>query len=52
MSTGSQIRRIPDDVLDFTRLQIQKKKQNPGYVKEEWNMYLRLVDRLDPSYRT
>jgi hypothetical protein len=52
MSTGTKIRCIPEDVLDFTRLQIQKKKQNPAYTKEEWDMYLRLVDRLDPSYLT
>jgi ribulose-5-phosphate 4-epimerase/fuculose-1-phosphate aldolase len=52
MSTGAEIRRIPDDVLDFTRSQIQKKRQSPAYSDEEWKMYLRLVEGLDPSYRT
>ena len=52
MSTGAEIRRIPEDVLDFTRKQIQKKKQSPAYSTEEWKMYLRVVERLDPSYRS
>jgi ribulose-5-phosphate 4-epimerase/fuculose-1-phosphate aldolase len=52
MSTGAEIRRIPEDVLDFTRSQIQKKRQSPAYSAEEWNMYLRLVEERDPSYRS
>lgn len=52
MSTGAEIRRIPEDVLDFTRKQIQKKRQNPSYTHEEWNMYLRLMEAKDPSFRS
>ena len=50
MATGAEMRRIPQDVLDFTRQQIQQKKKKRSYSDVEWRYYLRMADQLDPSY--
>lgn len=50
MATGAEIRRIPDDVLKFTRQQTAEKRRNKPYSDIEWQMYLRLAEQLDPSF--
>ena len=50
MATGAEIRRIPDDVLEHTRAQIESKRKNPTYSDAEWNYHMRLAQRLDPSF--
>ena len=52
MATGAEIRRIPQEVLDFTRSQIVKKNKKRSYSDAEWRYFLRLADRLDPTYAT
>lgn len=50
MATGAEIRRIPEDVLEFTRKQITEKRKKPTYSDAEWRYHLRLAYRLDPSF--
>lgn len=50
MSTGAEIRRIPEDVLKFTRKQIAEKLKNKPYANIEWAMYRRLADESYPAY--
>jgi ribulose-5-phosphate 4-epimerase/fuculose-1-phosphate aldolase len=50
LATGAEVRRIPPDVLKFTRDQIAEKKKQPDFGIEEWNYYLRLAERLDPGF--
>lgn len=52
MATGAEIRRIPQDVLDFTRGQIVEKRKKRSYSDIEWRYFMRLADRLDPTYAT
>ena len=50
MATGAEIRQIPEDVLKFTRQQTAEKRRNRPYSDIEWQMYLRLAEKLDPSF--
>jgi len=50
MATGAEIRRIPEDVLKFTRAQIAEKLRKKPYSDIEWAMYRRLADELYPHY--
>ncbi len=50
MATGAEIRTIPQDVLDFTRAQIDGKRASPEYSEAEWRYHLRLAARLDPRF--
>lgn len=54
MSTGGEIRPVPEQALAFTRQQIAEKRGggNKPYGDLEWQMYMRLAERLDPSFRT
>jgi ribulose-5-phosphate 4-epimerase/fuculose-1-phosphate aldolase len=50
MATGAEIRPIPQDVLEFTRKQIDDKRKTPAYSDGEWRYHVRLAERLDPSF--
>jgi ribulose-5-phosphate 4-epimerase/fuculose-1-phosphate aldolase len=50
LATGSEIRPIPQETLEFTRKQIDEKRKTPDYSNTEWNYHLRLAHRLDPSF--
>jgi hypothetical protein len=50
LATGAEIRPIPKDVLDFTRKQIDQKRETPAYSESEWRYHLRLAERLDPTF--
>jgi ribulose-5-phosphate 4-epimerase/fuculose-1-phosphate aldolase len=50
LATGAEIRLIPEDVLVFTRKQIDEKRKTPAYSDNEWQYHLRLAQRLDPSF--
>jgi hypothetical protein len=52
MSTGGEIRPVPDQALAFMGQQIAAKRGNKPYGDMEWQMYMRLADQLDPSFRT
>lgn len=52
MATGAEIRRIPDDVLAHTNEQMVARRGNKPYGELDWRMYLRLAEKLDPSFRT
>ena len=52
MSTGAEIRSIPEEVLEHTSRQMAKRRGNKPGGELDWQMYLRLADRLDPSFKT
>lgn len=54
MATGAPLRRIPDKVMAKTREQFEGGEAQAGaYVRHpEWPAALRMLDRMDPSYRT
>jgi hypothetical protein len=52
MATGVEIRRIPEDVIKFTVQQIEARRGNAPAGGLDWKMYLRLAEKLDPSFRS
>jgi adducin len=54
MATGAPLRRIPEKVMARTREQFEGGDAQAGaYVRHpEWPAALRMLDRIDPSYRT
>jgi len=50
MSMGTEIRHIPQDVLETTRKQIAEKRKSPKYAQVEWDYHCRLAERLDPGF--
>ncbi len=52
MALGTEIREIPEDVMDFTKSQIDKRNRNQPIGGPEWSMNLRLADELYPGYKT
>lgn len=50
MATGAEIRPIPQDVLEFTRAQIDAKRKTPAYSDNEWQYHVRLAARLNPTF--
>ena len=51
MATGAEIRHIPKNVCEHTLRQFRKRAQNRPLGLADWKAYLRLADRLDPSYK-
>ncbi|MCZ6447736.1 MAG: class II aldolase/adducin family protein [Alphaproteobacteria bacterium] len=51
MASGAEIRHIPKEVCEHTYRQFQKRAQNRPLGLADWKAYLRLADRLDPSYK-
>lgn len=51
MAAGGEIRRIPEEVCEHTYAQFQKRYAAKPFGQDDWNAYVRMVDRLDPSYR-
>lgn len=49
LSTGSEVREIPEEVLEFTRAQIAKKMQTKPFYENEWDMYRRIAENLYPD---
>jgi ribulose-5-phosphate 4-epimerase/fuculose-1-phosphate aldolase len=52
MATGGAIRSIPKEALETIRQQMKEKRGNQPYGGQEWEMYRRMADKLDPSYAT
>ena len=50
LATGAEIRPIPQEVLEFTRKQIDDKRKTPAYSDNEWRYQVWLAERLDPSF--
>jgi ribulose-5-phosphate 4-epimerase/fuculose-1-phosphate aldolase len=49
-STGGEIIEIPPEICAKTVAQYEKHDSGRG--SAEWPAYLRMLDRIDPSYRT
>lgn len=52
MSMGGTIRPIPKEICEFTRKQSTERRSNKPRGDDEWPMYLRLAEKLDPSFAT
>ena len=52
MSTGAKIRRVPPEVLEHTRRQMEARRGNKPIGGLDWGMYFRLAESLDPSFRS
>jgi ribulose-5-phosphate 4-epimerase/fuculose-1-phosphate aldolase len=52
MALGTEIREIPEDVLDHTKAQMLQRQPNQPLGGPEWKMNLRLADQLYPDYKT
>jgi len=52
MATGGAIRAIPKDALEKIRQQMREKRGAEPYGGQEWEMFRRMADKLDPSYAT
>jgi ribulose-5-phosphate 4-epimerase/fuculose-1-phosphate aldolase len=50
MSMGTEIRHIPQDVLETTSKQIIEKRKSPRYAQVEWDYHCRLAERFDPGF--
>lgn len=50
MATGAEIRRIPEEILMFTRKQGLQKRGNKPVSDKDWLMCLRLAEKLDPTF--
>ncbi len=51
MATGADIRHISKEVCEHTYRQFQIRSQKRPLGQADWKAYLRLADRLDPSYK-
>lgn len=51
MSTGAPIRRVPRDVLEHTRRQLDARRGNKPLGGLDWAMYRRLAESLDPAFQ-
>jgi ribulose-5-phosphate 4-epimerase/fuculose-1-phosphate aldolase len=51
MSTGAAIRRVPQEVLEHTSRQMEARRGNKPIGGLDWEMYFRLAESLDPSFR-
>jgi len=51
MATGAEIRHIPKEVCEHTFRQFKKRAQKRALGMADWKAYLRLAERLDPSYK-
>jgi len=49
-ATGGELIEIPPEICKKTVLQYEKHDSGRG--SADWPAYLRMVDRIDPSYRT
>lgn len=52
MATGAEIREIPEKIIRFTVSQMRKRQGDAPAGRLEWEMYLRLAEKLDPSFLT
>lgn len=52
MSTGAEVRRLPEAVVRHTYEQMSGRRGNEPAGETEWPMALRLAERLDPAFRT
>lgn len=51
MTTGAEIRPIPDEVVRHTYEQMAARRHNSPPGGLDWKMHLRLAESLDPSFR-
>ena len=51
MSTGAEIRHISKEVCEHTYAQFQKRAAKRPLGQADWLAYLRLAERLDPSFK-
>ena len=53
MSMGAEIQEVSEEVCEHTMAQFQKRYSSGKMVlgKDDWNAYVRMIDRIDPSYQ-
>ena len=52
MTAGTEIRRMPEDILRHTHAQMAAREKEKPAGALDWQMYLRLAEQLDPGFRT
>lgn len=52
MSLGTPVRELSEELKDHTRKQTDGKRPNQAYGAAEWNMTVRIADKLYPDYKT
>lgn len=52
MGLGTEIREIPEEIKDYTKEQIDKRRPNEPYGGPEWRMTVRMADALYPDYKS
>jgi ribulose-5-phosphate 4-epimerase/fuculose-1-phosphate aldolase len=52
MAINGKIRPVPEEALDFIQTQIEKRHGQKPYGGNEWSMYLRMAEQLDPRFAT
>jgi ribulose-5-phosphate 4-epimerase/fuculose-1-phosphate aldolase len=48
--SGTKLRKLPQDVLEFTKSQMDARHTGKPYGELDWKMYRRLADKLDPDF--
>jgi ribulose-5-phosphate 4-epimerase/fuculose-1-phosphate aldolase len=53
MATGGEIQEVPPEVGEHTLAQFKKRYAGGKLVlgKDDWNAYVRMIDRIDPTYK-
>lgn len=51
MATGGRIRKIPTEISEHTAAQIEARREGNPWGHDEWPMYLRWAEQLDPGFR-
>lgn len=52
MATGGTVRQVPTDICEHTAKQIGERREGHPWGHDEWPMYLRWAESLDPGFRT
>lgn len=52
MATGAKFREIPVEICERTAEQIEVRREGNPWGHDEWPMYLRWAEQLDPRFRT
>ncbi len=52
MATGGTPRKIPIEICEHTAAEIEDRREGHPWGHDEWPMYLRWAERLDPEFKT
>ena len=50
LACGVKLRKVPQDVLEFTKSQMDARHPGKPYGELDWKMYRRLAEQLDPAH--